>query len=68
MVKKVIVQREIKVKKCNKCDKYGRVSKLNYPDRPECGSYSPFCDCEFGQYGSDHAEHRDMFCLARQGG
>ena len=67
-MKEIVVQEEIKVSKCDKCDQYGRVEKLNYPDRPELGSYFPYCNCEFGEWQKDNTEHRDMFCLARQGG
>ena len=67
-MQEIIVQKEIMVFKCDKCNRYGQTEKFNYPDRPECGSYFPYCDCEFGKWKADHYEHRDMFCLARQGG
>ena len=67
-MQKIIVQKAIIVSKCDRCDQHGHIEKLNYPDKPECGSYFPYCDCEFGKWQKNHAEHRDMFCLARQCG
>ncbi len=67
-MEKAVVQKEIKVLKCEKCDEFGHIEKLNYPDKPELGSYYPWCSCEFGEWQKAHSEHRDMFCMARQGG
>lgn len=66
-MKKVIVQKEISVKKCNRCDKYGRIVTLNVPDKPEAGCYYPFCDCEYGKYKQRQETHGDMFYKARHG-
>lgn len=58
-----IVQKEIRVKKCIKCDEYGRITK-----RESVGSiYYPYCKCEYGRWLRDHEIPGDMFYQARHG-
>jgi len=43
---KVIVQNQIKVEKCDKCDEYGTIRTQERPGT----MYFPFCDCEYGRW------------------
>ena len=49
-MKEVIVQEEIKVMKCDKCDEYGTILTLDYPEREDSSTYNRPCDCEYGQW------------------
>ena len=60
---KQIVQKEIRVYKCNRCDEYGHVEAK---DR-HGGIYHPYCVCEYGEWQRDHEEKYDMFAAARRG-
>jgi hypothetical protein len=49
------------VEKCNRCDEYGHITVLNYPDKPELGSYMPYCNCRFGRYKKALPDEPQMF-------
>jgi hypothetical protein len=59
---KVIVQKEIKVQKCDNCDEYGRIKTPR-----GAGYYYPFCSCPFGVYKKQQEKNGDMFYQARHG-
>ncbi len=59
----VIVQKEIKVEKCEACNQDGRVIVTGL----DGGQYSPFCPCSFGEWKKSHSELGDMFYTNRRG-
>ena len=60
-MKLVTVQEEIKVLKCNSCDKYGRSKKIE----TNGSIYYPYCDCPFGKWMDERNNNPDMFCAVR---
>jgi hypothetical protein len=49
------------IKQCGECDEYGHITVLNYPGKPECGTYMPYCICEFGRYKKALPDEPQMF-------
>jgi hypothetical protein len=58
---KVVVQHEIQLEKCEKCDEYGRIEKVDGSGT----AYYPFCGCEFGAWKKRNESAGDMFYQAR---
>jgi len=62
-VRKVVVVKEVRANKCDNCDKYGHLSKVDSSGT----TYSPYCDCEFGRMMNEMDDGLDMFSRGRRG-